>query len=344
MVTEPEGTPESTPPESNPEISRKSVLGFIALALFCMVASVRSDEEQPTWAGELPGRISPPLEVPKPPLGQETLAGLVLDSEEHPVADALVTTNSGEILAWNYTDADGRFILEGLSAGEVLVRVIGDGHNPQDFSLVGPQREVKLQLSTPLQEPPSLPELQHVDVTGVVTAPRADWGLEGYELWLEPMSPAHEFGAPLASRAMVLADRSVSFKGLIAGRYRAALLPPWARMGTWPNLLDPETPVIDLGLSEKSHLELKVVAGEIEGTVIDDRGRLVIHALVGVHPDGEPNQIWPPTRTDEHGHFVLRDLPVGAYVLRAHAGDLSVEHLIQMPGSSTLQVDLSLRR
>jgi hypothetical protein len=35
---------------------------------------------------------------------------------------------------------------------------------------------------------------------------------------------------------------------------------------------------------------------------------------------------------------------VGNYVLHAHAGELSVEHVIQMPGSSTLKVDLSLRR
>ena len=87
-----------------------------------------------------------------------------------------------------------------------------------------------------------------------------------------------------------------------------------------------------------------MVAGEIEGTVIDDSGKLVAKAIVAIHPEGRPDQVWPQAHTDERGHFALRDLPVGTYTLSAYAGDLSVELPIQMPGPSTLKVDLSLRR
>lgn len=346
MVTEHEGTPESAPPKSDPKISYKSVIGVAFLLLLVVIASVRPEEDQPPWTRELPGRIDPPLETPLSLVGPVTFAGVVLGDKEIPVGGALVMTGSGELLAWDYTDDNGRFALDGLPASEILVRVIGDGHEPEDFTIVDPRSESvwRLQLTTPLPETPSLPELEYVDITGIVTAPRKDWVIVGYELLLKPMSPPQEFGAPLASRSTIQADRSVSFSGLIAGRYHAALLPPWAPMGTWPNLLDPETPVVVVGSSEESHLEFKMVAGEIEGTVIDDRGKLVAQALVGVHPEGESNQVWPPARTDEHGHFVLRDIPVGEYVLHAHAGLQSVEHVIQMTGPLTLQVDLSLRR
>lgn len=344
METETKATTQELSTESGEEISRKSLFGVIVLILFLVFAFTSSDEESPAWARELPRKISPPIEVPLSPAGPALVSGVVLNDTGSAVRDALVTSGTGALLAWDYSDTDGRFTLEGLPTGEVTVRVIGDGHEPEEFTVSSSDSEVELTLSTSFPAPPSLPELVRVDVTGVVTAPRSRWGMEGYELWLDPLSPAHEFGAPLARRATVQADRSVSLDGLLAGRYRAALLPPWAQAGTWPNLLKPETPIISIGLSENDHLELEMVAGEIEGTVIDNRGRLVTKAIVAVYPEGQPNRVWPQARTDIHGHFVLRDLPVGNYVLHAHAGELSVEHAIQMPGSSTLKVDLSLRR
>jgi len=344
METDPEPTPQEPSPESGKKISRKSLLGFIVLVIFVVIASAPSDEEVPAWARELPRRIDPPLEVPLTPAGPATLTGVVQSSEGHIVRDALVSTGTGPLPTWDYSDADGRFSLEGLPLGEVIVRVIGDGHEPEEFTVLSSGDEAILALSTPFPKAPSLPKLTRVDLTWVVTAPRSRWGIEGYELWLDPLNPAHEFGAPVARRATVQADRSATFEGLLSGRYRVALLPPWAQAGTWPNLLSPDTPIINVGLSEEAHLKLKMVAGEIEGTVIDDDGKLVAMAIVAVYPKDRPNQVWPQARTDRHGHFALRDLPVGDYVLHAHAGVLSIKHVIQMPGSSTLKVDLSLRR
>jgi hypothetical protein len=344
METKTEMAAQEPSTESGGKISRNSILGVIVLALFLMRATTSSDEESPAWARKLPRQISPPLEAPLSPAGPAIVSGVVQNSAGHAVSDALVMSDTGALLAWDYSDKDGHFTLEGLPSGDVTVHVIGDGHDPEDFTVSSSEPLVELELSTSFPTPPSLPELIHVDVTGVVSAPRSRWGVEGYELWLDPLSPAHEFGAPLPRRATVKADRSISFDGLLSGRYRAALLPPWAKAGTWPNLLSPETPIISIGLSETNQLELKMVAGEIEGTVIDDRGKLVAKAIVSVYPEERPNQVWPQARTDARGHFILRDLPVGKYVLHAHAGELSVEHVIPMLGSSTLKVDLSLRR
>lgn len=333
--------PDPTPPA--PKLSPKSLIGAAFLLLIVIIASVRPDEPRPAWTRELPVRITPPLERPLSPVGSVSLSGTVLSAKGHPLPHALVLSRTGELLAWNYSDIDGHFTLTGLRAGPLALRVIGDGHEPEDFPIIDASAPCTLQLSAALPEPPLLPELTLVDITGTITPPRADLGLEGYELWLEPMSPPEEFGSPLSTRAEIQSDRSFSIQGLIAGRYRAALLPPWAKMGTWPNILDHGTPVITVGLSEPTHLDLKLTAGEIEGTVIDERGALVPHALVGGHPKHAPNQVWPPTRTDQLGHFTLRDIPVGIFVLHAHAGELAAEHTLEMPASSTLKVDLSLR-
>lgn len=344
METETNPTPDRAPATSGGKLSRTSTIGVISLVLFFMFASVRPEEEQPAWASELPSRIEPPLERPLSPTGPATLAGVVLGSEGHPVGDALVTTSSGALLAWDYTDADGRFSLEGLPAEDVILNVIGGGHEPQDFATPSSLTGASFQLSAPLPDAPSLPELELVDLSGVVSTKNPEQGLEGYELWLEPLSPSNEFGAPVSLRATVRADRSVTFNGIISGRYRAALLPPWAQMGTWPNLLSTETPVFSVGLSGVTHIELELIAGEIGGTVIDDRGRVVTDALIGVHPVDDLNQVWPPTRTDEHGHFTLKDLPDGDYLLHASAGELSVEQVIPVKNSTTQKVDLTLRR
>ncbi|MCH2104483.1 MAG: carboxypeptidase-like regulatory domain-containing protein [Planctomycetes bacterium] len=326
------------------KLTRKDLIGVLILGMFITLANTGDDAEAPAWARELPTRIAPPLETPTSPLGGANITGVVLSSAGFPVRDALVSSGSGELLAWDYSDKDGRFTLSGLPDGAVSLRVIGDDHHPEEFTVSSGEASVELKLSEPFQEAPSLPAIVELDVTAEVSSPRSRWGVEGYELWLEPLSPAHELGAPVSRRAPVGANRSITLDGLIAGRYRAALLPPWAQAGTWPNLLDPETPIFTIGLSEVDHLELKMVAGEIEGTVIDDSGKLVAKAIVAIHPEGRPDQVWPQAHTDERGHFALRDLPVGSYILSAYAGDLSVELPIQMPGPSTLKVDLSLRR
>jgi hypothetical protein len=328
--------------EEQPTLTRSSWIGIISLILVIAISSLQSEGDPPAWIQELPGRINPPLSSPEHPLGSATLSGTVLSSEGHIVPDALVYTGTGELLTWEYSDADGRFSLEALPAGQVIVRVIGDGHEPQDFTRTAPLLDTRLSLSTPLSGAISLPALEMVKVTGSIMPPRSDWGLEGYELWLQPLRPPHEFGAPISSRATVQADRSVSFEELLAGSYRAHLLPPWARAGTWPNLLDPETALLSIGLAENSNFQLIMTAGEIEGRVTDQSGAPISEALVRLSPAGEPHQLWPPTRTDQDGHYALRDLPVGTYRLQSSAGASSAELVIQVTDSSISHADLSL--
>lgn len=327
-----------------PVLSRSTWIGVISLIIVIAISSFHAEGDPPAWTRELPGKIYPPLESPQDPLGQAALMGTVLSSEGHVVPDALVFTGTGELLTWDYSDADGQFSLEALHAGQVTVRVIGDGHEPQDFIRAAPLLDAKLTLSNTLPGPASLPALEKLAVTGSITPPRADWGLDGYELWLEPLRPSHEFGAPISARATVQADRSISFDELLAGSYRPHLLPPWARGGTWPNLLDSETSLISIGRTEEAQFRLTMTAGEIEGIITDEEGAPVKGALVKLRPEGELDRVWPPTRADDLGRYALRDLPVGTYRLESNAGDRSAELIIQVNDSSISRADLSLRR
>ena len=327
-----------------PTLSRNTWIGVASLVIVIAISSFNTEGNPPAWTQEFPGKIDPPLSTPQDPRGKSALIGTVENSEGHAVPNALVFTGTGELLTWDYSDADGRFSLEALHAGQITVRVIGDGHEPQDFIRAAPLLDARLALSSPLPEAASLPALEKVAVTGSIMPPRPDWGLEGYELWLEPLRPSHEFGTPISSRATVQADRSVSFGELLAGSYRAHLLPPWARAGTWPNLLDPETSLISIGRAEEANFQLTMIAGELEGSVTDEEGAPVKDALVRLWPEGELDRIWPPTRTDELGHYALRDLPVGTYRLESSAGDHTADLIIQVNDSAISRVDLSLRR
>ena len=327
-----------------PGLTPGTWIGVASLVAVIAFSSFHAESEPPAWTQELPRGIDPPLSTPQDPLGEAALTGTIESSEGHVLPNALVYTGTGELLTWDYSDADGRFSLEALHAGQVTVRVIGDGHEPQDFIRTAPLLDTRLALSSLLPEGASLPALEKVAVTGSITPPRADWGLDGYELWLEPLRPSHEFGAPVSARATVQADRSVSFDELLAGSYRPHLLPPWAQGGTWPNLLDPETSLISIGRAEEADFQLTMTAGEIEGSVTDEDGAPVKSALVRLRPEGELDRIWPPTRTDELGRYALRDLPVGTYRLESSAGDRSAELIIQVNDSSISRADLSLRR
>ena len=327
-----------------PALSRSTWIGVTSLVIVIAISAFQTEGAPPAWTRELPGKINPPLSNPIDPLGKAAITGTVLRSKDHVVPDALVFTGTGELLTWDYSDADGQFSLEALHAGQVTVRVIGDGYEPQDFTLSAPLLNAELALSSPLPGAASLPVLEKVAVTGSITPPRSDWGLDGYELWLEPLRPSHEFGAPISARATVQADRSISFDELLAGSYRPHLLPSWARGGTWPNLLDSETSLISIGRTEEANFQLTMTAGEIEGIITDEEGAPLKGALVKLRPEGEPDRVWPPTRTDDLGRYALRDLPVGTYRLESSAGDRSAELIIQVNDSSISRADLSLHR
>lgn len=88
-------------------------------------------------------------------IARATIAGVVLDSLGKPVANAAVRSASGS--PSTTTDADGKFRLEGVPAGNARVQVTGDGYTPLGFEFaIAPNVVVSLKL-TLLPGPPAPP-------------------------------------------------------------------------------------------------------------------------------------------------------------------------------------------
>lgn len=92
-----------------------------------------------------------------------TIAGVVLDSLGKPVGKATVRVASGS--PSTATDAEGRFRLEGVPAGEARVEVTGDGYRPLGFEFaIAPNVTVSLKLTL-------LPGLSAPPAAAVVAEP-----------------------------------------------------------------------------------------------------------------------------------------------------------------------------
>ncbi len=126
-----------------------------ALAAPCLLLGVLAGSPAVSCAQVVPAaRDSAP---------KATIAGVVLDSLGKPVANATVRVAGGAPATT--TDAEGKFRLEGVPAGEARVQVIGDGYRPLGFEFaIAPNVIVSLKLTllpgpiappAPAAEPPA---------------------------------------------------------------------------------------------------------------------------------------------------------------------------------------------
>jgi Carboxypeptidase regulatory-like domain/TonB-dependent Receptor Plug Domain len=90
-------------------------------------------------------------------IARATIAGVVLDSLGKPVANATVRSASGS--PSTTSDADGKFRLEGVPAGNARVQVTSEGYTPLGFEFsIAPNVVVSLKL-TLLPGPPAPPSV-----------------------------------------------------------------------------------------------------------------------------------------------------------------------------------------
>lgn len=314
-------------------------LPYLGLALLAVAVLVRGFRAEGLDLPEFPR--PPSVDLPREVLAvaSERLAGRVVDEAGAGIAEALVLAESGDELLWAYTDEQGYFALERVPAGELQLRVVARKFAPLQHSALGGSLDLLLVLDEPVPEPPSLPAIGESDLEGEVAAAIAGRVLLGYEVQLLPRDAPETLGAPIPVRAEVGADRTFRFEGLLHGTYRVRVLPPWARGGSWPDVVDPARAELVHGPSVR-RLELKLRAGEIAGRLIDAEGEFVAGALVQVEPVGDPSRPWLPQGSDEEGAFLVADLPPGDYRLRVTAGEADLEHVVEVQAGTTSVVDL----
>ncbi|MCY2960002.1 MAG: carboxypeptidase-like regulatory domain-containing protein [Planctomycetota bacterium] len=325
------------------------------LALLVFGAAILFHEPRPPRT--IPIQLTPPAqadlaEIPLP-ARVRLLEGRVVDAEGVAQANALVWLFSGDEPRWTNTKADGTFRLDGLQRGPWDVRVLAEDHRPHALVLrdTGVAQEVRLPDAR--RTGPVVPALERARLVGTLIG-SADQELDGAEVVLTPTSPPETLDAPLPRRARADASGRFEFEELVAGEYRVAVIPGWARGGSWPDIARPvntaqatdnaapPTPGDALTFVHRADgsapLSIELLAGSATGSLVDTEGRSLEGAFVLITPTGRPDRPWPPVATDARGEFEFRGLPPGHYALQARAGSATYAREFEVTPRSRIEL------
>ena len=304
-------------------------------------------------AGPLPAPLEPPAWPAALAAEERRLVGRVTASDGSVRAEAAVVRRGSDRTVWAYTDAEGAFELSGLPPGALMLDVLAWPDPPARFEIEDGAERAELALPAPPAELPRARPIERAALAGVVRdasgAPVA-----GCEVALEPdfagelaaaeaeraASALAEFAGQMPRRARTSDDGAFRFEGLALGRYRVAVLPEWARGGSWPDLADPAMRALEHrapAAGESAELELGTCVGRIASRVADTAGRPLRGATLILRSSADRRRLWPPTATDDAGAFAFEDLPPGRYELEVLAGEaaLTLAELAVAAGQTT---------
>ena len=285
----------------------------------------------------LPHNLNP-LEFPR---GELELQGRITAHDGAPAADALVVLERARPfepgptpVRGAYTDAEGAFRFERLSAGAWRVVLQQVGVPPRSFTIELPAPgPVTWPLAPPLAPIEAMPELVRGALTGRVSAPAGfplAVTLLGLEVVFVPSAETPLLSGAAVRRVPCDAEGNFALADLVLADYDVHVLPRWARGGSWPELVRQRC----AHRADGTRLELVLAAGVVEGTLLEASERPLVGAVVRItslsakDALGRP-QLWPPAQSDELGRFQSELLPPGRYLLHARAGagsqDLELE-------------------
>jgi hypothetical protein len=315
---------------------RLPYLGWLLIVVLLLVRSFRTE------GLDLPHFPVPPqVNLPEEVLASSNdgIMGRVVDFEANPIAEALVMVHVGGELTWDYSDEQGYFTIPRLAPGPRDITVVARKYAAKLLPNLTASPEIVIDMGESVGAPPSLPAIGQSDLAGKVSPAIAGRGLLGYEVQMIPLARPETIGAPTPARTSVAADRTFKFPGLLHGEYRLVVLPPFARAGSWPNLVDSGQKTLVHGPVLKQ-LEIQLGAGEIAGRLTDHEGEFVAGALIMVEPSDDPGRPWPPVQSDDAGGFRVEHLPPGHYRLQVIAGEARLEEIIEVLSGVTSEVDL----
>ena len=322
-------------------------LALLAFSIVCWIAIGHELPAPPTFAAAGQGEPDASGAPQSAPL---LLEGLLLDDSDEPLVGALIALAEAPALTFDHSGDDGRFQLFAPPDCPELVPplrvdVLAEGFRTASFELDPATPELVLRMRERWAPAPELGVLSTSRAELRLLGPAAA-GYSGYELALVPARPIEGPEDPHPTtlrRAPVDAEGRARFDELLDGRYQLLLLPPWARGGSWPNLLcalEQEPPQLDFPLSAEHSLQVGAV--EAHATLgISDSGvpvpvegaTILLSAEVGGRP-----RFWPLVQSGPLGNFLLKDLPAGRYTLKIQAGLRILERELQTRAGATLEL------
>lgn len=294
------------------------------------------------------------LEAPELGLGSETLVGTLLDADGAPLVEASVFTALRGRPLYTSTDGAGRFELQGLDAGDVVLSLLARGYDSMERTVTVGAGPVEIRFEGERLAVPVLPDPVQSDLLGAVEMPAGQRAPEGYEVYLEPTTGPELLGGPIPRRATVSANGSFQVPELIHGLYAVRLLPPYAAGGDWPDLLTgfEEPPTTYEHGTLFPGMRLVARCGELAG-VAQSRDPIGVDpeplegallraqpdATGGVEVDRRP-RIHPAATSDAEGRWLLRDLPPGRYRVNLTAGGDTREKFVTIPAGTRVDPGL----
>lgn len=288
----------------------------------------------PTPANDLPAIVLPPR--------AREIAGRVVGPDGAPVDDALVWLVAGDEPHWTTSGVDGSFAFASLQRGPWTLYVVAHGREPFQTTVADADDARTIRLPDLQRAPTSLPAIARTRLSGRIEAsPNAK--LEGLEIALVPVASIETLGAPVPRRTSSDASGAFVFEELVAGDYRAWLLPAWASGGSWPDLARewdaPLAELVSVAKEGANEVVLRHVGGALRGRLVELDGSPVEGALVLVHPEGDPSKPWPPVSSRADGEFVRDELPPGRYVVRVRAGAATATRTVEVRERDTAFVE-----
>jgi len=286
-----------------------------------------------------PAKQIPPLELPPRP---RSLAGVVVDPSDAPLADALVWLRAGDAPHFAYTDEKGAFRIDAIEEPPWHATVVAEGFAPMVRDLSQSEETATFRMDAPLGAAPTLPSIARARIAGEVRS-RFPASLAGDEVVLLPTADPETLGAPVPRRAPVGADGKFAFEDLILGEYRIEVRPAWARGGSWPDLLRaldaPKGRAVDLAAAG-APLALDLEVGDVEGRLAGLEGEPIEGGLILASQAADPDRVWPPETSRADGTFAVRGLPPGAYALAIRSGSAIVQREVVVRAGEATTVDL----
>jgi hypothetical protein len=279
-----------------------------------------------------------PLPAIEPDPETHEVAGRVADAAGQPLADALVAATSAGEPSWCFSAADGSFVLRHLHPGALSAWVVQPGFRPAEILLEVPATAPALVVLEAWEPVEPLPPVERSAWRGTLAGREVLAGCEVAVLPLGfPDQPAAALSGAVARRAVADAQGNFAFDDLAHGRYRVAVLPPWAAGGSWPELASFELEHAAARLDQR----VELAGGSVAGALRDARGQVVPGALVELATALAPARVFPAAISDPGGRFAVEDVPAGEYVLTLRASEARLERRLTLRPGEHLELELT---